>query len=89
MAFKERHLVRSEIVINNNNNNIEQINIFKNLGCSISDQNKKDIKVKISEFHHTMGIVHRTLKPPKSKSTRDQKYVNTLVLPTLLLGHET
>jgi len=40
MDFKERHLVRCKIVINNNN--IEQINIFNNLGCSISDQNEKD-----------------------------------------------
>jgi len=39
MDFKERHLVRCKIVINNN---IEQINTFNNLGCSISDKNEKD-----------------------------------------------
>jgi hypothetical protein len=71
MDFKERHLVRCKIVMNNNNNNIKQINTFNNLGCSISNQNEKDMKVKISEFLHIMGIIHRTLKPLKSKNTLD------------------
>jgi hypothetical protein len=63
MFFKERQLVISKVVINNNNNNnTEQIKICNNLGCSISDQNKKDIKVKIPEYHHIMGIIHRVLK---------------------------
>jgi hypothetical protein len=69
MDFKERQLVRCKIVINNNN--IEQITTFNKLGCSISDQNEKDIKVKISDFLHIMGIIHRTLKPLKSKNTLD------------------
>jgi hypothetical protein len=69
MDFKEKQLVRCKIVINNNN--IEQITTFNKLGCSISDQNKKDIKVKISEFLHIMGIIRRTLKPLKSKNTLD------------------
>jgi len=39
MAFKGTELVRSRVIINNNV--IDLINIFHDLGCSISHQNEK------------------------------------------------
>jgi hypothetical protein len=69
MAFKGRDPFRSQIVINNNN--IEQINTFDYLGCSISYNNEKDVTVKISKFLQITGIINRTLKPSQVQNTQD------------------
>jgi hypothetical protein len=57
MAFKGRDPVGSKIIINNNV--IEQINTFHDLGYSISYQNEKCITVKISTFLQITGIINR------------------------------
>jgi len=52
--------VRSKIAINNNI--IEQINTFKNLGCFVSYQNDKDITANVSKFPQIRGIINSILK---------------------------
>jgi hypothetical protein len=69
MAFKGGDPVRSKNVINNNN--IEPINIFDYLGCSISYKNEKVVTLKISKFLHITGIIQRTLKPSQIQNTQD------------------
>jgi hypothetical protein len=70
IALKGRYPVRSKTVINNN---IEEINTFSYLGCSVSYQNGKDITIKISQFMQIKGIINKTLKqnPLKSNNTLD------------------
>jgi len=87
MVFKGRDLVRSKIIINNNV--IELINIFHDLGCFISYQNEKHITVKISTFLQIMRIINRTLKPSQVQIHTRLKIYNVLTLPTLLYGCKT
>ena len=69
MAFKGGDPLRSKTVINNNN--IEPINIFDYLGCSISYKNEKVVTLKISKFLQITGIIQRTLKPSQIQNTQD------------------
>ena len=84
VAFKGRDPVRSKITINNNV--IEQINTFHDLGCSISYQNEKYITVKISTFLQITGIINRTLKPSQVQKHTILKIYNALALPAFLYG---
>ena len=76
VALKERDIVRSRTVVNNNV--IEKINTsFIYFSCSVSYQKEKDIIVKITQFMQITGIINETLKQNllKSKNTLDLKYI--------------
>jgi hypothetical protein len=58
-----------------NNNNIEHLDTFSFLCCSVSYQYDKHITIKISTFLQTTEIIKRILKTSrKSKNTLDWKY---------------
>jgi hypothetical protein len=70
MAFKQWYQLESKIVMNNNNS-IEQINMFSYLGCTVLYQNGNNITIKISKFLEITGIIDGTLKPSQvQKHTR-------------------
>ena len=59
-------------------------NTFRYLGCFISYQDEKDIRVSVSEFFSMTRIFNRKLKPSQVQKHTRQTTNNTLALPTLL-----
>ena len=87
MAFEGRDPVRSKMAINNNI--VEQINTFSQLGCPILYQHEKIITVKVTIFIQIMGIIIKCLRPSQAQEHIRLKMYNTLALPTLLYICET
>jgi hypothetical protein len=86
MAFKGKHLVRTEIFINDTI--LERVSHFKYLGSDVSYENNKDIDEKVAKFRHICGSMHRNLKNKTSRDSRT-KFYKTTAVPKLMYASET
>jgi len=77
--------LRTEIIINDET--LEQVSQFTNLGCSISYQFYSDVEFKLTKFLQLIGTIKRTIFKKVRKETILKIY-NTLVLLTCLYGSE-
>jgi hypothetical protein len=86
MAFKGRNPIQSKICLNNKI--IEQVNMFKYLGYSLSYRGEIDIQAKITNFIKVTHIINSVLNlNPVERHTRLRVY-NVLAKPTVVYGSD-
>jgi len=85
MAFKGKHLVRSEIEIDGSI--LEQVKQFNYLGCELSLDGEPGFDQKINRFQGICGTIRKHLK--KTHTDTQMKFYKVVARPSLLYGSET